>query len=79
MAQNSAAAAVRCCRYGVSDRPGIGRWGNFFNQEAFGTNTALPWGMYSEGTASYLTGVQATLAAQGVTVDQACRYTDLSV
>ena len=48
---------------------GIGRWGNFFNQEAFGTNTALPWGMYSEGTASYLTGVQATLAAQGVTVD----------
>lgn len=48
---------------------GIGRWGNFFNQEAFGTNTALPWGMYSEGTASYLTGVQAALAAQGVTVD----------
>ncbi len=27
----------------------IGRWGNFFNQEAFGTNTTLPWGMYSEG------------------------------
>lgn len=24
---------------------GIGRWGNFFNQEAFGTNTTLPWGM----------------------------------
>lgn len=23
----------------------IGRWGNFFNQEAFGSNTALPWGM----------------------------------
>lgn len=23
----------------------IGRWGNFFNQEAFGTNTTLPWGM----------------------------------
>lgn len=23
----------------------IGRWGNFINQEAFGTNTALPWGM----------------------------------
>ncbi len=23
----------------------IGRWGNFFNQEAFGTNTDLPWGM----------------------------------
>lgn len=28
----------------------IGRWGNFFNQEAFGTNTSLPWGMISEGT-----------------------------
>ncbi len=24
---------------------GIGRWGNFVNQEAFGTNTDLPWGM----------------------------------
>lgn len=23
----------------------IGRWGNFVNQEAFGTNTNLPWGM----------------------------------
>ena len=22
---------------------GIGRWGNFMNQEAFGTNTTLPW------------------------------------
>lgn len=33
---------------------GIGRWGNFVNQEAFGTNTTLPWGMYSEKTFSYL-------------------------
>lgn len=33
---------------------GIGRWGNFFNQEAFGTNTTLPWGMISEGTAQGL-------------------------
>ena len=32
----------------------IGRWGNFFNQEAFGTNTNLPWGMYSNGTEAYL-------------------------
>ncbi len=23
----------------------IGRWGNFFNQELYGTNTDLPWGM----------------------------------
>lgn len=36
---------------------GIGRWGNFFNQEAFGSNTTLPWGMISEGTTSYLTKI----------------------
>lgn len=29
---------------------GIGRWGNFVNQEAFGTPTNLPWRMVSEGT-----------------------------
>ena len=29
---------------------GIGRWGNFFNQEAYGTPTDLLWGMMSEGT-----------------------------
>lgn len=29
---------------------GLGRWGNFFNQEAYGTPTGLPWGMMSEGT-----------------------------
>ncbi len=33
----------------------IGRWGNFFNQEAFGTNTSLPWGMTSPVTKAYLT------------------------
>lgn len=48
---------------------GVGRWANFINQEAFGTNTTLPWGMYSEGTERYLAGVQSTLAAEGVTVD----------
>lgn len=29
---------------------GIGRWGNFVNQEAYGTPTNLPWAMMSEGT-----------------------------
>lgn len=48
---------------------GIGRWGNFVNQEAFGCNTTLPWGMYSEATNSYLAANAATLAAQGVVVD----------
>ena len=32
----------------------IGRWGNFFNQEAFGTTTNLPWGMISSETTAYL-------------------------
>ena len=48
---------------------GIGRWGNFMNQEAYGTNTTLPWGMISESTKNYLTNWQAALAAEGVTVD----------
>ncbi len=48
---------------------GVGRWGNFMNQEAFGSNTTLPWGMYSNGTHDYLASVQSELAAQGVTVD----------
>ena len=47
---------------------GIGRWGNFVNQEAFGTNTTLPWGMYSEGTRSYLMGSTVTVQ-NGVTID----------
>lgn len=47
----------------------VGRWGNFMNQEAFGTNTTLPWGMYSNETNSYLTSVQSSLQSQGITVD----------
>ena len=48
---------------------GIGRWGNFVNQEAFGTNTDGLFGMISEGTTAYLSRVQASLAAQGIMVD----------
>lgn len=32
----------------------IGRWGNFFNQEAFGANTDMPWGMMSSTTMSFI-------------------------
>ena len=39
---------------------GIGRRGNFANQEAFGTNTELPWGMYSVKTEAYLTKLVQT-------------------
>lgn len=31
---------------------GIGRWGNFFNAEAFGYETNLPWGMSINGAAA---------------------------
>ncbi len=34
----------------------IGRWGNFVNQEAFGSATTLPWGMYSDATAAEVVG-----------------------
>ena len=34
----------------------IGRWGNFFNQEAFGANTTLPWGMTGDIIASGVNG-----------------------
>jgi phosphatidylglycerol:prolipoprotein diacylglycerol transferase len=27
----------------------IGRWGNFFNQEAYGVETSVPWAMYIAG------------------------------
>lgn len=34
----------------------IGRWGNFFNKEAYGTQTALPWkmGLYEQGELVYV-------------------------
>ncbi len=52
----------------------IGRWGNFFNQEASGTNTDLPWGMTSPVIKSYLSNKSQELQASGITV-----YPDLPV
>lgn len=43
----------------------IGRWGNFVNQEAFGYNTTLPWGMTSTPIVNELT----IMAAKGVEVN----------
>ena len=54
---------------GVMLGQAIGRWGNFFNMEAFGTNTTLPWGMSSDTISAYLSRHQAALAAQGIMVD----------
>lgn len=47
----------------------IGRWGNFINVEAFGSNTTAPWGMTSSSVVWYLQQHRADLAAIGVTVD----------
>ena len=47
----------------------VGRWGNFVNMEAFGTNTALPWGMTGTDITSYLVFNRDALAAIGVAVD----------
>lgn len=47
----------------------IGRWGNFINQEAFGANTRLPWGMTSETVRSYLEDNMMILKSRGITVD----------
>ena len=47
----------------------VGRWGNFFNCEAFGSNTTLPWGMTSDTISRYLFNMADTLAAQGMLVD----------
>ncbi|MBR1811905.1 MAG: prolipoprotein diacylglyceryl transferase [Clostridia bacterium] len=50
---------------------GIGRWGNFANQEAFGTNTNMPWGMWSQKIAAAVTRDSAALAARGIEMDPA--------
>ena len=47
----------------------IGRWGNFVNVEAFGTNTSLPWGMTGPDIQNYLTNHISRLAQIGVSVD----------
>ena len=49
---------------------GIGRWGNFFNQEAFGTNTDTAlFRMWSPKIHDTLEASSALLAQKGVTVD----------
>lgn len=49
---------------------GIGRWGNFFNQEAFGTNTDTAlFRMWSPKIHDTLENSAALLAQKGITVD----------
>ncbi|MBC8545542.1 prolipoprotein diacylglyceryl transferase [Clostridiaceae bacterium NSJ-31] len=54
---------------GVIIGQAIGRWGNFVNIEAFGSNTTMPWGMTSPVIERYLTAHQQELAEVGVIVD----------
>ncbi len=48
---------------------GIGRWGNFANQEAFGTNTDLPWGMWSSKVSTYISSHMDEFEANGIVMD----------
>ena len=51
---------------------GIGRWGNFFNQELFGTNTELPWAMYSDTISRYVSRNAARLYSEhGIVLNDA--------
>ena len=50
------AAVLDIASLGFLIGQGIGRWGNFINQEAFGSATDLPWGMHSDNTALVVDG-----------------------
>lgn len=60
---------IDCASMGFFIGQCVGRWGNFFNQEAFGCNTTLPWGMSGGRIQSYLINHQALLAEQGMEVN----------
>lgn len=45
---------------------GIGRWGNFVNQEAFGSPTMLPWRMNGDVPNAYLEGLNLDPTKWGV-------------
>ncbi len=48
---------------------GIGRWGNFTNQEAFGTNTDGFLGMSSVKVSNYIVAHESEFAQKGFTMD----------
>ena len=57
------------CAGGFLIGQAIGRWGNFVNQEAFGTNTDSIFGMYSSKTEAYLSDVGWELFKEGIEVN----------
>ena len=48
---------------------GIGRWGNFTNQEAFGINTTSIFGMTSDKIVDYINSHQLEFAENGIQMD----------
>ncbi len=48
---------------------GIGRWGNFTNQEAFGVNTTSAFGMTSDKIVDYINSHQQEFASNGIEMD----------
>ena len=59
---------------------GIGRWGNFFNQELYGYPTNLPWGIYIDpahrlpGFEQYSKGVEDAVAGNPILTDIKSRF-----
>lgn len=53
---------------------GIGRWGNFANQEAFGTFTTKPWGMMSDTVLEYIQRNPSSFGLENMTSDQIATY-----
>ena len=47
----------------------VGRWGNFFNQETFGANTTLPWGMTGSQIKESLELNKNVLDLKGINID----------
>lgn len=53
---------------------GIGRWGNFANQEAFGTFTDKPWGMMSDTVVSYIQKHPASFGLENMTSPEIAQH-----
>ena len=69
--RQNVAACLDVAGIGFLIGQGFGRWGNFFNQEAFGCNTNLPWGMISEKTTAYLESMKTYFDVRDIVVDPA--------
>jgi len=57
------------CALGLLLGQGIGRWGNYANQDSFGTNTNMPWGMWSSKIADYIAIHHTELLKKGYSMN----------